>query len=459
MGIVSSNKELSADTVSCGGSFKIKLSLTAEPDISSDPADIVLILDRSGSMAGSPLANLKNGAKTFIDIIDENTDSSHDGHIGGGSRIGIVSFAGTAVQDTQLITSVEELDAAVNALTAGGRTNHRDAFEKALELFNPASTNRKIMIMFTDGVTTVGGSAVPVTDAAKAQGITIYSIGLSGRGGIDEEALKAWSSSPSSAYVIITPDDEELEQIFGDLAKNISMPGATDIVITDTVNPCFTVVSVTTPSKGQAMITSPTSVKWEIDELGVRGSEGASLEFEVRHTGSCSGLIEVNEDTDYSDHEGNTVEFPSPEIEVDCGTDFFPESCPTPVKVDIDGCEDSIEFDAGDIGMESLGRIIQLDVTLKNVCPHRRVALAVILTETDLQGNEHKRGLKTVTVPAHNRTSCRDVLVRCIKFVVPEDLNVSGLTDSICGKRSFKARLIAHYIDNDFDCCSDNTVS
>lgn len=113
--------------IDCGGSFQIKLSLTGEPDIVSNPTDIVLILDRSGSMAGSPLANLKNGAKKFIDIIDEATDGMQDGHIGFGSRIGIVSFAATATQDTQLITSVADLKSAVDALSSGGRTNHEDA--------------------------------------------------------------------------------------------------------------------------------------------------------------------------------------------------------------------------------------------------------------------------------------------------------------------------------------------
>ncbi len=55
MGVTNSNKELSLSNIECGGSFKIKLSLTAAPDIVSHPTDIVLILDRSGSMAGSPL--------------------------------------------------------------------------------------------------------------------------------------------------------------------------------------------------------------------------------------------------------------------------------------------------------------------------------------------------------------------------------------------------------------------
>ena len=35
----------------------------------SNPTDIVLILDRSGSMEGQPLADLKMGINTFIDII------------------------------------------------------------------------------------------------------------------------------------------------------------------------------------------------------------------------------------------------------------------------------------------------------------------------------------------------------------------------------------------------------
>lgn len=453
MGVSYTNKELSAYKIDCGGSFKVKLSLTAEPDIVSNPTDIVLILDRSGSMAGSPLANLKNGAKKFIEIIDESTDGSEDGQIGNGSHIGIVSFASTSTQDTQLITSVDELNAAVNALTAGGSTNHEDAFTKALQLFNPASTNDKVMVMFTDGVTTAGGNPNPVATAAKAQGVIIYSIGLSGNGGIDEQALKDWASEPASAYVAITPDDEELEDLFENIAKNISKPGATNIVITDKVSDCFKITSLSTPTKGTASLVNNTTVQWKIDELGVKQSEGAVFEFTVVHVGPCSGTIEVNEDIDYSDDEGNVVEFPSPTIDVDCGLVVIAEGCPEPVEVDIDGCEDAVEFDAGDLEMNSLGRILQLDVTLKNVCPNKRVALAVIVTEVDAHGIEYKRGLKTMTVPAHNRATCHDVTVKCIKFVLPEDLDVSNTEGSICNKRNFKARFIAHYIDNDFSCC------
>ena len=453
MGVTNSNKELSVTQIDCGGSFKIKLSLTAEPNITTNPVDIVLILDRSGSMAGSSLANLKNGAKKFIDIIDQATDNSGDGQIGMGSRIGIVSFADTATQDTGLITSVADLKAAVDALSAGGSTNHADAFTKALELFDPASTNEKIMVMFTDGVTTAGDDPNVVATAAKAQGVIIYSIGLSGNGGINEQALRDWASDPDSAYVAIAPDDEELEEIFEDLAENIVKPGATNIVITDKVSSCFRIVSLSSPTKGTASMVDANTVEWKINELGVTQSEGAVLEFAVQHIGPCSGMIEVNESIVYDDTEDNVVTFPSPRIQVDCGIEIHPEPCPEPIDVTIDGCTDTVEFDAGEIGMESLGRIVQLDVTLRNVCPNKRVALAVLLHEVDSNGCEHKRGMKTMTVPAHTRGSCHDVTVRCIKFVLPEDLDVSGTRDSICNTRRFRARMIAHYIDNDFECC------
>ncbi len=452
MGVTNSDKELSVERIDCGGTFNVRLSLLASPDIVSNPTDMVLILDRSGSMAGSPLANLKSGAKKFIEIIDEATDGSADGVIGNGSRIGIVSFAEEATQDTQLITSVADLNSAVNALSSGGRTNHSDAFTKALQLFDFSSSNAKVMIMFTDGVTTAGGDATPIAALAKSQGVIIYVIGLSGNGGIDEDALKEWASQPASAYVSITPDDEELEKIFEDLARNISKPGATNIVINDRISSCFKIISLSTPTKGTASLIDSNSVQWKIDKLGVTQSEGAVFEFTVQHIGPCSGSIEVNEDIDYTDSEDNKVTFPSPKIQVDCGVEVCTEECPGAVELSVDGCEDMVEFDAGEIGMQSLGRIVQLDATLKRVCPNRRVALAVVLTEVDDQGLEHKRGLKIVTIPAHTRDTCHDVVVRCIRFVLPEDLDVSGSQESMCNKRNLRVRFIAHYIDSDFDC-------
>ena len=455
MGVTNSNKVLSTDRIGCDGTLRVTLALTATPDILTNPTDIVLILDRSGSMAGAPLASMKAGAKQFIDIIAEATGGAPSGQIGSGSCIGIVSFAGNAADDTQLITSVAGLKAAVDGLTAGGNTNHADAFSTAAQLFDPASANAKVMVMFTDGNTTTGAPPAPVAAAARAQGIVIYCIGLVGADGLDVSALNEWATDPDASHVAVTPDAADLEALFAALAANISKAGATDIVIDERLQPDFVLANILTPSKGTATQLDSRSLRWTISELGVTASESATLSFDIRHVAQSSGVKPVNQSITYSDAEGNQAAFPDPSVTVDCGGVVYTEPCPIPVDLEAEGCADTVLVDLGDVYQESQGRILQLSVTLKNICPGKRTALAAILTEVDSQGSEYPRGMKTMTIPAHSGPHCRDIQVRCIKFVVPEDLDVSGGSPlSTCDRRRFKARFIAHSIDAGFQCCN-----
>lgn len=194
MGVTNANKQINVQQIDCNGTLQVTLALAAAPDITENPTDMVLLLDRSGSMAGVPLENLKLGANAFIDIIDQATDGSKDGHIGGGSRIGIVSFSDTATTDAPLSTSVDLLKSKVDALVQGGATNHGDAFSKGVQLFDPASSNARVLILFTDGKTTAGPPPAPIAAAAKAAGIIIYCIGLLGSSGLNESALDDWAS-------------------------------------------------------------------------------------------------------------------------------------------------------------------------------------------------------------------------------------------------------------------------
>lgn len=455
MGIINSNKEINKKKINCGDSFNVKLSLSASPNIVENPTDIVLILDRSGSMDGDPLTNLKKGAKKFVEIIDEATDDNNDGQIGSGSRIGIVSFSETATKNTELITSVADLDDAIDSLVALGATNHEDAFKKAVELFDPNSSNARVIVMFTDGVTTAGGNPVPITDLAKSDGILIYCIGLVGSTGLNINTLNTWSSDPDSAYVVVTPDDEDLEQVFQELAENISNPGATDLNLIDTVDSCFQITGIVNASKGDAEILSDNSIKWNMDELGVTANEAATLEFTVKHIGNCSGMIKVNTDIEYQDNEGNLVAFPSPFIEVDCDKPVCIEECPTSIEIVTPECEDYIKYDAGSIKVNSLGTILELKVRIKDICPYKRVALAVILNELDCNNKEYQRGFKTMVIPAHTHPTCRDVVVECIKFVLPEELDIIDENHTMCNKRRFVANFIANYIDNNFYCSNN----
>ena len=92
MGVTNSNKLTDVSSIQCNGNFNVTLALSASPDIVNSPTDIVLMLDKSGSMAGVPFESLKAGARAFIDIIDESTDGTKDGTIGSGSAIRYCRF-------------------------------------------------------------------------------------------------------------------------------------------------------------------------------------------------------------------------------------------------------------------------------------------------------------------------------------------------------------------------------
>lgn len=454
MSIIHSDKRISASQIPCDGTLKVTISLTAKPDIQDHPADVVLVLDRSRSMAGAPLASMKAGAKTFIDILAESTGGSQDGQIGGGSRIAVVSFASTATKDTQLITSVAALKAAVDSLTAAGSTNHADAFTKAGELFDPGSSAQKIIVLFTDGKTTIGPPPAPVAAALRDSGVVIYCIGLTGSDGIDVATLHEWATDPDSEHVAVTPDPAELEELFADIAQSISKPGATGIVVDEVVHSDFQITSILTPQKGDATLMGPNTIRWTIEELGATDVETATLEFYVRHIGETGGTKPVNQSITYTDREKQDVSFPDPKVLVDCGVVTTPEGCPEPVEVTMDGCQDFVSVDLGDTYLQSHGRILEVRATLHNVCPDKRVALAVLLSEVDEKGKEHPRGMKTVTVPVHHCPACRNVLVRGIRFILPEDLNVSGTPGKLCTPRNLRVRLFSHYVDYDFQCCN-----
>lgn len=90
--------------------------------------------------------------------------------------------------------------------------------------------------------------------------------------------------------------------------------------------------------------------------------------------------------------DGKTTAGPDPSVQIDCGTVVQPEPYPVPIDVAVSGCQDALEYDLGDVYLESAGRILQLNVNLKNVCPRKRVALSIALSEVDQQGNEYQLG-------------------------------------------------------------------
>lgn len=113
--------------------------------------EIMLILDRSGSMNGQPMTDLKVAAKSFIDFFVDT--QARD-------RMGMVSFAtGVIVNHPMGTNYVTTMKQSVDAMTASGHTNPEDALDQAngpggfvdQSAIPPAERVQQFAVFFSDG--------------------------------------------------------------------------------------------------------------------------------------------------------------------------------------------------------------------------------------------------------------------------------------------------------------------
>lgn len=434
MPILSVDKTIDRAEIARGGAFRVTLRVTAAPKSEAFPADIALVLDRSGSMRGAPMDALKAAARDFVDALAKGTDK-----VSGQNRIGIISFASTATEDAPLTQDVAALDGAIDALEGLGNTNTGYAFAAAETMLDGAGgQNRKMVILFTDGEPTIGPDPTPVAERLRSKGAEIYCIGFEGSDGINIELLNTWASAPADEHVLIAPTAQQIEDAFGKIADDLVTPGATNIVIHELPAGEFSIESVDEPTLGDAELLAGGALRWTIPVLGADAQQTASLTFTLRDTGGATGPVKVNESVTLSDDARERVVFPDPVIDILAGPNVA-EPCPVPVQVTAPPCADSVHADLGDVTVPGMGRMLTVSLTLKNVCPAREVAVGILVTEVLDGGGEAVRGYKSLTVPAQGGDACADVQLDGIRFVLPE--TAAG---GMCAPRTFRVRAFAN---------------
>ena len=113
--------------------------------------EIMLLLDRSGSMSGAPMDHLKTAGRNFVDYFRDTQATD---------KVGLVSYA-TAVSVDRTLDHhfVDPIQTAVNEMSANGWTNTEDALDQAGQTggFTPQdgiAADRKVqqfLVFFSDG--------------------------------------------------------------------------------------------------------------------------------------------------------------------------------------------------------------------------------------------------------------------------------------------------------------------
>ena len=175
-----------------------------------------------------PMTSVKAAALGFADLFEP-----------GYTRVGLVSFASTASLD--LTASADfgpgsVLESAVNGIYPSGRTNIGDAIADArADVINGPQVRPdalKVIVLLSDGVPNrcAGGSscseaqaadyARSEAQAAAAQGITIYAIGL---GASVDDALMQDIADLGNGEYVPSPTAADLEATFDTIASFIKV--------------------------------------------------------------------------------------------------------------------------------------------------------------------------------------------------------------------------------------------
>lgn len=177
------------------------------PEVESS-ADVVLVLDHSGSMNGAPLLAAQDAAEAFIRSMDLGRD-----------RVAVVGFN----QDARLLQALtEEGDAAadaVRALLAGGGTNIAAGVDEArLELTGPRRrlSAASVIVLLTDGGSNVA-EALRAADQAKLEGARLFTVAFGP--GANTGLLLQMATSPAEAYA--APSPAQLADVYRRIAERL----------------------------------------------------------------------------------------------------------------------------------------------------------------------------------------------------------------------------------------------
>ncbi|WP_089695772.1 vWA domain-containing protein [Halogranum gelatinilyticum] len=141
---------------------------------STDTTDVMIVLDRSGSMdnaaqgGGTKLAAAKSSAKTLVSILEPGMNA-------GNVSVGVASYAGSASLNQGLTTTKTDVDTAIDSLVANGSTNIEAGIDTAQAELATGSNTVKVMVVLTNGNQTTG-DAIGAADDAKTAGTSIYGV-------------------------------------------------------------------------------------------------------------------------------------------------------------------------------------------------------------------------------------------------------------------------------------------
>lgn len=274
----------------------------------SDERDIVLVLDVSGSMSGTPIAETQKASTKFVNtILDED------------ASVGVVTYDNSAYVLSDFSVSKDSLTSVLSDIYSGGGTNIESGLSEARRMLSTSGAKKKIIVLMSDGEPNdgkEGDSLIDYADEIKNDGIIIYTLGFFeslGSYKSSAQILMEDIASDGCHYEVASADD--LVFFFEDMADQINGQKYIYIRIA-----CPVDVSVTYNEETLCSDEDGLSLRTDFGTLTFEGNEDETdnddrikvlrlkegVDYDVEIVGTGHGIMDytigfMDENGDYSD--------------------------------------------------------------------------------------------------------------------------------------------------------------
>lgn len=243
-------------------------------DFGCDERQVVLVLDVSGSMNGTPLSETKKAAVKFVNTVLKESPAT---------KISIVTYSDSVSTVIESSSKKSKLRSAINGLGSGGRTNMHSALDSAQVILDLKKAEKKMMVVMSDGLPNEGNqvdfdynaAVIELANEIKQEDIFIYSLGFFHNLSGDELAAgtSLMAQIASSGYHYNVTDTNDIQYVFSGIANDVS---GKDYILIRIACP----VDVTIKHNGE-VLSSAERTKSVSTEFGLLSFEGENDEVKI----------------------------------------------------------------------------------------------------------------------------------------------------------------------------------
>ncbi|MFT3685526.1 MAG: VWA domain-containing protein [Phycisphaerales bacterium] len=265
-----------------GGYFNLIVSLPSPTaaDQKAVKREVVLVIDRSGSMRGEKIKQAQEAARNVLNGLND------------GELFNIIDFSDSinGFSPTAVVKDADSLKRAlayIDGIQANGGTNIRDSLVEAVHS-TPATGTLPLVLFLTDGCPTVGERTESGIRAAVAQAnsanrrLFTFGVGFD----VNSPLLNALARSARGSATFVTPDENievKVSQMFKRLTGPVLASPKITIIDSATGQPTTTIARDLMPAAGEAPDV------FDGEQFVVSGRYTAGQKFKVRIEGDFLG--------------------------------------------------------------------------------------------------------------------------------------------------------------------------